>query len=184
VAFSVTTFIVGTKFIAKKAAKLSTLEDLKGKTVVCTSGTNTIVRVQGLNQKHNLGMNILNGKDHAESMLFVETGRAAAFFEDDILLAGLAANARNPADYALSTEAYSVDPYAIMIPRGDAQFKQLVDKSLVAMFKNGTVSSLYDKWFLKPIPPKNVVLNFPQSAAFKKIVANPTDSPDPASYAP
>jgi glutamate/aspartate transport system substrate-binding protein len=184
VGFSVTTFIVGTKFIAKKAAKLSTLEDLKGKTVVCTSGTNTIVRVQGLNQKHNLGMNILNGKDHAESMLFVETGRAAAFFEDDILLAGLAANARNPADYALSTESYSVDPYAIMIPRGDAEYKKVVDKSLIAMFKNGTVVSLYEKWFMKPIPPKNVTLNFSMSAAFKKIVANPTDSPDPAAYAP
>ena len=181
--FSLTTFTVGTKFIAKKAAKLRTLEDLRGKTVVCTSGTNTMARVHALNQKHNLGMTILAGKDHAESMLLVETGRAAAFFEDDILLAGLAANSRTPTDYALSTEAYSVDPYAIMIGRNDPEFKRVVDKSLIATFKSGEVMRLYDKWFQKPIPPKNVTLNFAPSPAFKKIVAHPTDSPDPATYA-
>lgn len=181
--FSVTTFIVGTKFIAKKAAKLATLEDLRGKTVVCTSGTNTMARVHELNQKHSLNMNIVAGKDHAESMLMVETGRAAAFFEDDILLAGLAANSRNPGDYALGSEAYSVDPYAIMFGRNDPEFKRVVDKSLTDMFKSGKVTSLYVTWFQKPIPPKNVTLNFPISPAFKKIVAHPTDSPDPAAYA-
>src|SRR5205807_1883103 len=89
VAFSDTTFIVSTKFIAKKASNLKTLNDLKGKTVVCTAGTNTLARVNGLNAKHNLGMTVLTGKDHAESLLMVETGRAIAFFEDDILLTGL-----------------------------------------------------------------------------------------------
>jgi len=182
VSFSVTTFIVGTKFIAKKAAKLSTLEDLRGKTVVCTAGTNTMARVHELNQKHKLGMTIMAGKDHAESMLLVETGRAAAFFEDDILLAGLAANARTPAEYALGTEAYSVDPYAIMIGRNDPDFKRVVDKSLTDMYRSGKVEALYAKWFQKPIPPKNINLNFPESPAFRKLVANPTDSADPASY--
>jgi glutamate/aspartate transport system substrate-binding protein len=182
--FSVTTFIVGTKFVAKKAAKLSTLENLRGKTVVCTAGTNTMARVHELNQKHKLGMTIIAGKDHAESMLLVETGRAAAFFEDDILLAGLIANARTPADYALGTEAYSVDPYAIMIGRGDPDFKRVVDKSLTDMFRSGKVEALYGKWFQSPIPPKNINMNFPESPAFRKLVANPTDSPDPAAYAP
>ena len=104
VAFSDTTFIVSTRFIAKRDGNLKTLADLRGKTVVCTAGTNTLARVNGLNQKQNLGMTILTGKDHAESLLMVDSGRAAAFFEDDILLTGLAANSRDPASWSIGAE--------------------------------------------------------------------------------
>jgi glutamate/aspartate transport system substrate-binding protein len=182
VAFSDTTFIVSTKFIAKKASAVRTLADLKGKTVVCTAGTNTLARVNGLNAKHGLGMTILTGKDHAESLLMVDTGRAVAFFEDDILLTGLAANSRNPADYAIGTEAFSIDPYALMLPRGDPAFKKVVDRALVDLYKRGDIRTIYDKWFQKPIPPKGTTLNFPLSPALKKAFEQPTDSPDPAAY--
>ena len=182
VAFSDTTFIVSTKFIAKKASAVRTLADLKGKTVVCTAGTNTLARVNGLNAKHGLGMTILTGKDHAESLLMVDTGRAVAFFEDDILLTGLATNSRNPADYAIGTEAFSIDPYALMLPRGDPAFKKVVDRALVDLYKRGDIRTIYDKWFQKPIPPKGTTLNFPLSPALKKAFEQPTDSPDPAAY--
>ena len=182
VAFSDTTFIVSTRFIAKKASAVRTLADLKGKTVVCTAGTNTLARVNGLNAKHGLGMTILTGKDHAESLLMVDTGRAVAFFEDDILLTGLAANSRNPADYALGTEAFSIDPYALMLPRGDPAFKKVVDRALVDLYKRGDIRTIYDKWFQKPIPPRGTTLNFPLSPALKKAFEQPTDSPDPAAY--
>jgi glutamate/aspartate transport system substrate-binding protein len=182
VSFSDTTFIVSTKFIAKKTGNLKTLNDLKGKTVACTAGTNTLARVNSLNAKHNLGMTVLTGKDHAESFLMVDTGRAAAFFEDDILLTGLAANSRNPADWAIGSEAYSIDPYALMLPRGDAAFKQVVDRALISLMKSGEIMKIYDKWYAKPIPPKNVVLNFPVSPALKKAFDKPTDSPDPSAY--
>ena len=182
VGFSVTTFIVSTKFIAKKPSYLKTLNDLKGKTVVCTAGTNTLARVNGLNAKNNLGMTVLTGKDHAESLLMVETGRASAFFEDDILLTGLAANSRNPAEWALGTEAYSIDPYALMLPRGDTAFKRVVDNALVGLMKSGEILKIYDKWYAKSIPPKGVTLNFPLSPALKKAFEKPTDSPDPAAY--
>ena len=182
VAFSVTTFIVSTKFIAKKANNLKTLNDLKGKTVVCTAGTNTLARVNGLNAKHNLGMTILTGKDHAESLLMVDTNRAVAFFEDDILLTGLAANSRNPSEWAIGTEAYSIDPYALMLPRGDPPFKRVVDRALTDLYKSGEILKIYDKWFSKPIPPKNVALSFPLSPALKKAFEKPTDSPEPSAY--
>src|SRR6185437_9428701 len=135
-----------------------------------------LARVVGLNQQHNLGMTILNGKDHAESLLMVETGRAAAFFEDDILLTGLAANSRDPASWAVGSEAFSIDPYALMLPRGDAAFKRLVDRTLVDFYKSGVIMALYDKWFRKPIPPKGVKLDFPLSPALKKAFEKPTDS--------
>ncbi len=182
VGFSVTTFVVSTKFIAKKSSKLATLEDLRGKTVVCTAGTNTISRVNELNAKHKLGMTINAGADHAESLLQVASDRAAAFFEDDILLTGLAANSRNPGEWALGTEAYSIDPYALLLPRGNAAYKKVVDDALVRAFKSGDVMKIYEKWFSRPIPPKNITLNFPLSPALKKAIANPTDSPDPAAY--
>ena len=182
VAFSVTTFIVSTKFIAKKANNLKTLNDLKGKTVVCTAGTNTLARVNGLNAKHNLGMTILTGKDHAESLLMVDTNRAFAFFEDDILLTGLAANSRNPSEWSIGTEAYSIDPYALMLPRGDPSFKRIVDRALTDLYKGGEIVKIYDKWFSKPIPPKNVALNFPLSPALKKAFEKPSDSPEPSAY--
>jgi len=182
VAFSYTTYVVSTKFVARKEANLRTLADLKGKTVVCTAGTNTFGRVNELNAKHNLGMTIVTGKDHAESMLMMESGRAAAFFEDDILLTGLVSNARNPADFALGTEAYSIDPYALMLPRGDAGFKRAVDATLAETFKGGALAPIYAKWFEKPIPPRGVTLGVPMSPALRKAIERPTDSPEPAAY--
>lgn len=182
VAFSDTTFIVSTRFVTKRASNIGKLEDLRGKTVVCTAGTNTIARVNEINQKRNLDMTILSGADHNASLLMVDSGRAVAFFEDDILLTGLAANSRDPKSWVVSSEAFSIDPYALMIPKGDAAYKHLVDRTVADYFKSGAIMATYEKWFQKPIPPKGVALEFPLSPALKKAYANPTDSPDPASY--
>ncbi|HEX4232758.1 MAG TPA: amino acid ABC transporter substrate-binding protein [Caldimonas sp.] len=182
VAFSSTTFVVATRFIAKKAANYKTVEDLKGKTVACTTGTNTTKRVRELSTARNLNLNIIAGKDHAESMLLMTSGRAEAFFEDDILLVGMAASSSDPQAYALSTEGYSVDPYALMFAKDDPDFKKLVDATLAGLYHSGEINKIYDKWFVQPIPPKNIALNFPMGAALKKAIAHPTDSADPADY--
>jgi glutamate/aspartate transport system substrate-binding protein len=112
----------------------------------------------------------------------VETGRAAAFVMDDILLYSLAAQSRTPKDYAISAEALSVEPYGIMVRKDDAPFKKVVDAAMVQIYKSGQINGIYDKWFLKPVPPKGLNLNVPMSDAFKKVIANPTDSGDPAAY--
>ena len=182
VAFSDTTFVVATRFIARKADNLKTIDDLKGKTVAVTTGTNTVKRVRDLDAAYKLGLNMINGKDHADSMLLMTSGRASAFFEDDILLVGLAASSPAPNDFALSVEGYSVDPYSIMLPKGDVEFKKLVDGVLVDLFRSGEINRIYDRWFMKPIPPKNITLNFPMGAALKNAIAKPTDSADPADY--
>ncbi|HKW83433.1 MAG TPA: amino acid ABC transporter substrate-binding protein [Burkholderiaceae bacterium] len=182
VGFSVTSFIVATRFVAKKSANYKTVEDLKGKTVACTSGTNTVKRVRELNEARGLNMTILNGKDHAESMLLVTSGRAEAFFEDDILLTGMVATSADPTGYVLSTEGYSVDPYAIMFAKDDPEFKRLVDNTLVGLYKSGEIGKIYDRWFMKPIPPKGITLNFPLGAQLQRTLAKPSDSPNPADY--
>ena len=182
VSFTITHFVTANRFVAKKAANLKALDELKGKTIVSTSGTTNIKQITEINAQKNLGMNILTAKDHAEAFLMVETDRAVAFVMDDILLYSLVANAKTPKDYVISADALSVEPYGIMLRREDPAFKKVVDAAMVATYKSGAINAIYDKWFLKPIPPKNVNLNVPMGASFKKVVANPTDSGDPAAY--
>jgi glutamate/aspartate transport system substrate-binding protein len=128
-------------------------------------------------------MNIMAAKDHAEAFLMVETGRATAFAMDDILLASLAASSKSPADYTITKEALSVEPYGIMLRREDPQFKKAVDTAIENVMKSGEINKIYAKWFLSPIPPKNINLNIPMSEQLKMVVAKPTDSGDPAAYA-
>ncbi|MBW9334084.1 MULTISPECIES: amino acid ABC transporter substrate-binding protein [Herbaspirillum] len=183
VAFSVTEFVTANKFLSKKAANLKTLDDLKGKTVVSTSGTSNLKQITALNAERNLGMNILAAKDHAEAFLMVETGRAAAFVMDDILLSSLAANSKAPADYQVSSEALSVEPYGLILPKGDNDFKKVVDDALTVVYKGDDIKKIYAKWFQSPIPPKGVNLNVPMSPQLQAVLAKPTDSYDPAAYA-
>ena len=182
VAFSVTTFVVATRFIAKKSGNYKTIDDLKGKSVAVTTGTNTLQRIRALNNTRNLNMNLVFGKDHAESMLLMTSGRVEAFFEDDILLTGMAAASLAPNDFALSTEGYSVDPYAIMFAKDDPDFKKVVDNALTGLYRSGEISRIYDKWFVQSIPPKNIALNFPMGTALNGAIAKPSDSANPADY--
>jgi glutamate/aspartate transport system substrate-binding protein len=182
VAFTITHFVTANRFTSKKANNLKTVDDLKGKTVVSTSGSTNIKQITEINAQRNLGMNILNAKDHPEAFLMVETDRAAAFVMDDILLYSMVASAKTPAAYQISADPLSVEPYAIMLRRDDAAFKRVVDGAMIAIYKSGEINAIYDKWFTKPIPPKNINLNVPMGAAFRKVVGNPTDSGDPAAY--
>src|SRR5436189_3260140 len=182
VSFTITHFVTANRLVSKKAANLKVVDDLRDKTIVSTSGTTNIKQITEIGAQKNLGLNILAAKDHAEAFLMVETGRAAAFVMDDILLYSLVAGSKSPPDYVISSDALSVEPYGIMIPRGDAPFKKVVDESMIATYKSGAINAIYQKWFLQPIPPKGINLNVPMSDSFKKVIANPTDSGDPAVY--
>jgi glutamate/aspartate transport system substrate-binding protein len=183
VSFAPTTFVTANRILSKKSSNIHTLADLKGKSVVSTSGTANLKQLTQLNAEQNLGINIMAAKDHAEAFLMVETGRAAAFVMDDILLASLAANSKAPGDYEVSKEALSVEPYGIMLRRDDAPFKAAVDKAISAVLTSGDINRIYTKWFLQPIPPKGVNLNWPMSDQFRAVVAKPTDSGEPSAYA-
>jgi glutamate/aspartate transport system substrate-binding protein len=182
VGFTITHFVTANRYVAKKKSNIKSLKDLKGKTVVSTSGTTNIKWATEANTKQKLGMNIIAAKDHAEAFLTVDTGRAVAFFMDDILLYSLVATSKNPGDWVIGSEAYTVEPYGIMVRRDDPAFKKVVDEAVRNLYKSGRVNGIYEKWFLKPIPPKGVNLNVPMSAQFRKVVANPTDSGDPKVY--
>lgn len=183
VSFAPTTFVTANRVLAKKSANIKTLDDLKGKTVVSTSGTAPLKQLTQLNAERNLGMNILTAKDHAEGFLMVETGRATAFLMDDILLSSLAATSKSPNDYMISAEALSVEPYGLIERKGDPAFKKVVDTAIINLMKSGEINKIYAKWFNAPIPPKGINLNFPMSPQLAAVIANPTDSGDPAAYA-
>lgn len=183
VAFAPTTFVTANRLLAKKSANINTLDDMKGKALVSTSGTSNLKQVTSLNGERNLGMNIMTAKDHAEAFLMVETGRATAFAMDDILLASLAASSKSPSDYSITKEALSVEPYGIMLRRGDPEFKKAVDAAIMNVFKSGDINRLYTKWFMSPIPPKGITLNIPMSDQLKAVIAKPTDSGEPGAYA-
>lgn len=183
VAFAPTMFVTATRLLAKKSSNVRTLADLRGKTVVSTAGTANLKQITIMNGEQNLGMNIIVAKDHAESFLMVETGRAVAFAMDDILLAGLAANSKNPADYEITKEALSVEPYGIMMRRDDAAFKKVVDTAIANVYTSGDINAIYTKWFQNPIPPRGVNLKFAMPEQLRAVFAKPTDSGDPAAYA-
>ena len=180
--FTITHFVTANRWIAKKSANIRALADLKGKTIVSTAGTTNIKQITEINGQQNLGMNIISANGHAEAFQMVETGRAVAFVMDDILLYSLAAQSRSPGDYAISPVALSVEPYGIMLRKGDTAFKKVVNAAMTNLYKSGQLGPIYDKWFLKPVPPKGINLNVPMSDQFKRVVANPTDSGDPAAY--
>ncbi|HXW27000.1 MAG TPA: amino acid ABC transporter substrate-binding protein [Xanthobacteraceae bacterium] len=182
VAFAVTHFVAANRFVAKAAANLKTLDDLKGKTVVSTVGTTNLKQISDLNAQRGLGLAITAANDHGEAFRMLETDRAAAFVMDDILLYGLVANSPAPADYAVSLDALSVEPYGIMLRREDAAFKRIVDDTLIEIYRSGDIYPIYHKWFLEPIPPNGVNLNIPMSASLRRSIEMPTDSGDPQTY--
>ena len=183
VAFAPTMFVIASRLLSKKSSNIKTLADMKGKTLVATAGTTSSKQMAILNNERDLGMRIAAGRDHPESFLMVETGRAAAYANDDVLLASHIASAKNPGDYEISKEALSVEPYAIMMRRGDPAFKAAVDGALAKVYKSDDINRIYNKWFMTAIPPRNINLNFPMSAELKAAFAKPTDSGDPAAYA-
>lgn len=182
VSYTITHFVTATRFVSRKADNLKTLNDLKGRTVVSTSGTTSIRLAAQLNVEKKLGMNIIAAKDHADAFLTVQTGRAAAFLMDDILLYGLVANSKSPKVFIVSNDVLSVEPYGIMVRKDDPAFKKVVDAAMIQIYRSGEINAIYEKWFLSPIPPKGVNLNVPMSAQFKKVIANPTDSGRPQDY--
>jgi glutamate/aspartate transport system substrate-binding protein len=183
VAFTNTHFLTATRFVSKKASKLDSIDDLKGKSVASSSGTTNIKQLTEANAARNLGINIIPAKEHAESFLMVETDRAVAAVLDDILLASFVAGSKDPGAYVISKDAFSKpEPYGIMMRKDDPAFKKVVDAATSALYKSADGQKLYDKWFMQKIPPKGLNLNTPIGAELKHEFANPSDSPDPDSY--
>src|SRR6202047_1845489 len=183
ISFPNTHFLTASRFVSKKSSNLNSIDDLKGKSVVSTSGSTNIKQLTEANAARNLGLNIIPAKEHAESFLMVETDRAVAVVLDDILLASFVAGSKDPGAYVMSTDAFSKpEPYGVMLRKDDPAFKKVVDDATAALYRSAGGQKLYDKWFMQKIPPKGLNLHAPISAELKHEFAKPSDSPDPDSY--
>jgi len=179
VAFSNGFFEIGTRLLTKKDSGIQDFADLKGQTLVTTAGTTSERYIRQYNDDNQMDTNIISAKDHGEAFLMLENGRADAFMMDDVLLAGEQAKAKNPDEWVIVGEPQSFEIYGCMMRKDDPEFKAVVDEALTNVFSSGEINSIYDKWFLNPIPPKNVNLNFEMSDNLKALIANPHDSAQP-----
>ena len=175
VAFSTSIFVIGTKLMAKKDAGIKDFPDLAGKNVVTTAGTTSERLLRKMNEEKKMSMNVISAKDHGESFLTLETGRAVAFMMDDALLFGEMAKARKASDWAVLGTAQSKEAYGCMLRKDDPEFKKLVDAALTKTMVSGDAEKIYAKWFMNPIPPKGLNLNMPLSDEMKTLYKAPND---------
>ncbi|ADX47878.1 extracellular solute-binding protein family 3 [Paracidovorax avenae ATCC 19860] len=177
VAFAVTTYVEEVRIAVKANSGISGIKDLNGKTIATTTGTTSVQTLRKNKRADGLTFKEVFGKDHSDSFLLLESGRADAFIMDGSILASNIAKSKAPNDFKIVGETLSVEPIAIMIRKDDPAFKKAVDDSLKGMMKSGEMAKLYDKWFMQPIPPNNVKIGLPASEATKAAWANPNDKP-------
>ena len=175
--FAVTTYVEEVRVATRADANINSVKDLAGKTIATTTGTTSVQHLRKHERAAGLQFKEVMGKDHAESFLLLETGKADAFVMDASILAANIARSRNPQNFKIVGEVLSVEPIACMLPKGDAKFKEAVDNSIKRQVADGSLEKLYDKWFMQPIPPNNVTLNLPLSASTKEAWANPNNKP-------
>ncbi|WP_066739500.1 glutamate/aspartate ABC transporter substrate-binding protein [Cupriavidus sp. D384] len=173
--FTTSIFIIGTRIMVKKDGGIKDWADLKGKNVVTTAGTTSERLLRKMNDDQKLGMNIISTKDHGQSFLTLESGRAVAFMMDDALLYGERAKAKNPNDWIVVGKPQSRESYGCMIRKDDAPFKKLSDHVITGLMKDGSINQMYTKWFQQPVPPKGLNLDFPLSEDMKALFKNPND---------
>jgi glutamate/aspartate transport system substrate-binding protein len=177
VAFAVNYFYASSRLLVKKSTGIQKLGDLAGKAIATTTGTTTFGQLRKASLEKNLNLSVVPAKDHADGFLLLESGRAQAFAMDDILLAGLMLNAKNPEDFAIVGDPLQVEAYACMLRKDDPAFKKLVDTTLTSMMKSGEFEKLYKKWFMSPILPRQRSLGLPISDRLRDQLKSPTDQP-------
>ncbi|RMX05770.1 amino acid ABC transporter substrate-binding protein [Corticibacter populi] len=175
--FAYTTYVEEVRIATKANSGINSVADLNGKTLAVTTGTTSVQTLRKHRRAEGVNFREVMGKDHADSFLLLETGRADAFIMDGSILAANISKARNPADYKIVGEVLSVEPIACMLRKNDEAFKDAVNKSIVRQIGDGTLENLWDKWFLKPTPPANTVVGLPLSDSTRAAWANPNSKP-------
>jgi glutamate/aspartate transport system substrate-binding protein len=177
VSFVVTTYVEEVRIAVKANSGITSINQLNGKNVATTTGTTSVQILRKHEKAAGVDFKEVYGKDHAESFLLLESGRADAFVMDGQILAGNIALSKAPADYKIVGEVLSVEPIAIMIRKDDSALKKLADDTVREMAKSGELAKSYDKWFVQPIPPKNTRVGLPASETTRAAWANLNDKP-------
>jgi glutamate/aspartate transport system substrate-binding protein len=177
VAFAHTAYVEEVRILTKVNSGIKGIADLNGKTIATTTGTTSVQLLRKHERATGVDFKEVFGKDHADSFLLLESGRADAFVMDGQIVAGLASKSKNPADYHMVGEVLSVEPIAIMVRKDDPAFLAAVNKTLDGLMKSGEIAKIYDKWFMQPIPPTNTKVGLPASEATKNAWKHPNSNP-------
>ena len=177
VGFANTLYVEEVRIAVKANSGITSIAQLAGKKVATTTGTTSVQLLRKHEKANGVNFDEVFGKDHADSFLLLESGRADAFVMDGSILAGNIANSKNPKDYKIVGEVLSTEPIAIMVPKNDPEFKAAVNAAIAKIVANGNMPKLWNKWFLAPIPPKNIVVGLELSPATKNAWANLNDKP-------
>ena len=177
VSFANTTFVEEVRIAVKASSGIKSVADLKDKTVATTTGTTSVQTLRKNKRAQNLEFKELFGKDHSDSFLLVESGRADAFVMDGSLLAGLIARSKNPAEFKIVGEVLSVEPIAIMMRKDDEGLRKVVNATIAGLVKSGEIDKLYTKWFMMPTPPTGATVGLPMSEMLKSVLKAPNDKP-------
>ena len=178
VAFAVTTYVSEVRMAVRKDSDLKSVSQLGGRTIAASTGTTAVQLLR--KQERALGgapIKAVLGKDHHESFLLLESGRADAFVLDDNLLAGMIANSKDPSAFRIVGEPLGAEPIALLFRKDDPTFKAAVDGVLTKLMQNGEMEKIYTKWFVNPIPPKNMSLSLPLGTTLRQLFATPNDKP-------
>lgn len=147
VEFLTPNFITGTKLLVRKGSGINKIEDLEGKTLIALAGTTNEKAALEEIAKRKLKVNMVKVKDHPQALLNLEQGRADAYTSNDVVLYGIRTMAKNPSDYEVVGPFYSYDPFSIMIPKNDTDFRALGLKVMSDLYRSGEIFTIYKKWF-------------------------------------
>ncbi|ADG18498.1 glutamate/aspartate ABC transporter substrate-binding protein [Paraburkholderia atlantica] len=175
VTFGDTFFVATTRLLTRKDSGIKDFPDLAGKTVVTNQGTTSERILRKMNEDKKMNMQIISAKDYGEGRLTLESGRAVAYMMDDVLLAGTRTLTAKPSDWIITGTPQSSEAYGFMLRRDDPEFRKLVDDTLEQVMKGPEIHTMYDRWFVKPVPPKNISFDFPMSDSLKQLYAQPND---------
>ena len=173
--FTIPHYIASVRLLVPASSSIKTAEDLGNKPVVSTQGTTSLSELTRINAERMLKMQITPVKDHQDGFNAVVTGKAQAFAMDDVLLSGLRAQSKEPAKYAVVGKSMTVEPYAIMLPKGDEAFKKVVNQEMLRIIRSGEMQTLYTQWFQKPIAPNGINLELPMPYLLRESLRFPTD---------
>ncbi|CBI76625.1 amino-acid ABC transporter binding protein [Bartonella clarridgeiae 73] len=176
-AFAYTTYVESVKIVVKKNSGIKSIDDLNGKTVATTTGTTAVQLIRKNKRQKNIHFKVVNGKDHGDSFLLLESGRADAFVMDTSILSANIAKSKNPSDYIILDTTLSVEPIACMLRLNDKNFEQVINDSIVRQINDSSLEKLYNKWFMEPIPPTNTIINLPLSKETQYAWEHPNNKP-------
>lgn len=156
--FSLLTFLDGGSLLVTDAGGVKDVATLGNKRVAVIPGTTTEKALSETLRKRTVSAQIVPVKDHDEGRDALLAGKVDGYVSDRVLLIGLLLTSKEPAKLVLADEQFSYEPYGLMMRRGDASFRLLVNRTLSGLYRSDEMVRIYETWFGGIGRPSNVLV--------------------------